>query len=135
MRDASARLLNIRGAAPCCAARFVLTSWGVSARLKLSVLKPRHPERVCWGCDKYCPADDLGCANGTDRTPHPVELFGEDWREWSDANAAESERAARAERVVSVDPAAVFAPVDFINDPLDCEVILSLPRVRTAGGR
>jgi hypothetical protein len=42
-------------------------------------LHPRNPERVCWGCDKYCPADDLACGNGTIRTPHPIELFGEDW--------------------------------------------------------
>jgi len=41
-------------------------------------LLPPHPERVCWGCDKYCPADDLACGNGTVRTPHPVELFGRD---------------------------------------------------------
>ena len=27
-------------------------------------LRPSHPERVCWGCDKYCPADDLACGNG-----------------------------------------------------------------------
>ena len=46
-------------------------------------LSPRHPERICWGCDKYCPADDLACANGTVRTPHPCELFGDDWLEWS----------------------------------------------------
>jgi hypothetical protein len=45
-------------------------------------LNPRHPERICWGCDKYCAADDLRCGNGTIRTPHPVELFGEDWLEW-----------------------------------------------------
>jgi hypothetical protein len=44
-------------------------------------LRPPHPERICWGCDKYCPADDLGCANGTIRTMHPVELFGDDWHE------------------------------------------------------
>ena len=44
---------------------------------------PSHPERVCWGCDKYCPADDLTCGNGSERTPHPVELFGEDWHEWA----------------------------------------------------
>jgi hypothetical protein len=43
---------------------------------------PKHPERVCWGCDKYCSADDLRCGNGTIRTQHPVELFGEDWMEW-----------------------------------------------------
>ena len=45
-------------------------------------LNPRRPERVCWGCDKYCPADDLACGNGTIRTPHPAELFGEDWLEF-----------------------------------------------------
>jgi len=44
---------------------------------------PKHPERICWGCDKYCPADDLRCGNGTIRAPHPVELFGDDWWEWS----------------------------------------------------
>jgi hypothetical protein len=46
-------------------------------------LRPVHPERVCWGCDLYCPADDLACGNGTIRTLHPIELFGEDWLEWS----------------------------------------------------
>ena len=52
-------------------------------------VNPRHPERVCWGCDKYCAADDLRCGNGTIRTQHPVELFGEDWAEWE---LAESRR-------------------------------------------
>ena len=42
-------------------------------------LHPKHPERICWGCDLYCPADDLRCGNGTIRTQHPVELFGDDW--------------------------------------------------------
>jgi hypothetical protein len=45
-------------------------------------LHPKHPERICWGCDKYCAAAELRCGNGTIRTPHPVELFGEDWLEW-----------------------------------------------------
>ena len=44
-------------------------------------LSPGHPERICWGCERYCPADDLRCGNGTIRTPHPVELFGPDWLE------------------------------------------------------
>lgn len=44
-------------------------------------LHPKHPERVCWGCNLYCPADDLRCGNGTIRTQHPCELFGEDWLE------------------------------------------------------
>lgn len=42
-------------------------------------LHPAHPERICWGCDKYCAADDLRCGNGTDRTQHPAEIFGDDW--------------------------------------------------------
>jgi len=45
-------------------------------------LHPQHPERTCWGCDKYCPADDLACGNGTIRALHPVELFGDDWVAW-----------------------------------------------------
>ncbi len=51
-------------------------------------LHPKNPDRICWGCDKYCPADSLACGNGTIRTPHPAELFGEDWVEWSEERAA-----------------------------------------------
>ena len=51
-------------------------------------LLPTHPERICWGCDKYCPADDLACGNGTIRTPHPCELFGSDWLEWTEGRSA-----------------------------------------------
>jgi hypothetical protein len=40
---------------------------------------PPHPERVCWGCDRLCSASDLVCGSDTVRTPHPVELFGDDW--------------------------------------------------------
>ncbi len=47
-------------------------------------LHPKNPERVCWGCDKYCPADHLDCGNGTIRTQHPIELFGDDWLEWAE---------------------------------------------------
>jgi hypothetical protein len=57
------------------------------------VMRPRHPERICWGCDKYCGADDLACGNGTIRTPHPVELFGEDWADWAAELDAASESA------------------------------------------
>lgn len=46
-------------------------------------LAPAHPERICWGCNKYCPADDLACGNGTIRTLHPAELLGPDWFEES----------------------------------------------------
>ena len=55
-------------------------------------LKPPHPERICWGCEKYCAADDLACGNGTIRTPHPIELFGDDWLE-IDTRQPEDERA------------------------------------------
>ncbi len=52
-------------------------------------LNPRHPERICWGCDKYCPADALICGNGSGRTEHPAEMLGEDWQDWGlDAEAA-----------------------------------------------
>jgi hypothetical protein len=44
-------------------------------------LHPGHPERICWGCSKYCPADDLVCGNGTERAQHPSEIFGPDWTE------------------------------------------------------
>lgn len=46
--------------------------------LPRSLLRPKRPESVCWGCDKYCPAGDLRCG-GHVRTPHPIELFGEEW--------------------------------------------------------
>ena len=47
-------------------------------------LHPKHPERICWGCDKYCATDSLSCGNGSERTPHPCELLGDDWYEWGD---------------------------------------------------
>ena len=51
-------------------------------RSRTSMTQPAHPERICWGCDRYCPAESLGCANGSIRTPHPRELFGDDWEEF-----------------------------------------------------
>ncbi len=45
-------------------------------------LHPAHPERICWGCDRYCPADAMVCGNGSVATLHPAELFGEDWMNW-----------------------------------------------------
>jgi len=50
---------------------------------------PEHPERICWGCDQYCPVDSLNCGNGSERTPHPVELFGDDWLDWGSDYVAE----------------------------------------------
>ncbi len=51
----------------------------VMSSTKKFPLRPAHPERLCWGCDRYCAADALACGNGADRTAHPAELFGEDW--------------------------------------------------------
>ena len=45
-------------------------------------ISPKNPHRICWGCDKYCPADSLACGNGSERTQHPIELFGNDWHLW-----------------------------------------------------
>ena len=47
-------------------------------------VKPRRPEKVCWGCSLYCLADDLRCGNGSERIPHPIELDGERWYENGD---------------------------------------------------
>jgi hypothetical protein len=51
---------------------------------KVFPLHPPHPERICWGCDHYCPAGDMRCGNGQSRTQHPVELLGDDWYEHGD---------------------------------------------------
>jgi hypothetical protein len=34
------------------------------------------------GCDGDRSADSLACGNGSERTPHPIELFGDDWNLW-----------------------------------------------------
>ena len=38
---------------------------------------PKYPERICWGCEKLCPANNLECRES--RAMHPAELFGDDW--------------------------------------------------------
>ena len=45
-------------------------------------IRPANPERLCWGCDRYCAADNMLCGNGSDRTQHPCELWGDDWKAW-----------------------------------------------------
>lgn len=52
---------------------------------------PPHPERNCWGCDRYCAAHAMLCGNGSERTQHPVELFGPDWVAWEAPVAAPTE--------------------------------------------
>jgi len=54
---------------------------------------PSNPQRICWGCDAYCPADDMRCGNGSDRTPHPAELFGDDWLSWGQSDPEASAQA------------------------------------------
>jgi hypothetical protein len=52
---------------------------------------PPHPERNCWGCDRFCAADALICGNGSERTQHPSEMFGEDWLDWDTAATQETQ--------------------------------------------
>jgi hypothetical protein len=54
---------------------------------------PKNPQRICWGCDRYCPADSLACGNGSERTQHPAELFGEDWQDFGLDAAADGQAA------------------------------------------
>jgi len=58
-------------------------------------LHPKHPERICWGCDKYCHVDSMSCGNGSDRTQHPVELFGDDWFEFGNAEVDPPKKSGR----------------------------------------
>jgi len=39
-----------------------------------ALLHAKHPERICWGCERYCPSKDLACRE--ERVPHPIEPFG-----------------------------------------------------------
>lgn len=55
---------------------------------------PAKPEKICWGCDKYCSVDEMACGNGSDRTQHPSELFGEHWMSFGlDADQVEEKPA------------------------------------------
>lgn len=65
-------------------------------------VNPAHPERICWGCDRYCSADALMCGNGSLATVHPAELFGPDWMEWG----------LDAEQAAAATPAAPGAATD-----------------------
>lgn len=40
---------------------------------------PKHPERICWGCDRYCSTRSMACGNGSTRTMHPLETLGDEW--------------------------------------------------------
>lgn len=72
--------------------------------------QPRYPERICWGCDKFCPADDLACGNGTIRTPHPRELFGDDWLAWFERSTGPVDSHSTDDRQRSAPLGALIAP-------------------------
>lgn len=58
-------------------------------------IAPKQPQRICWGCDKYCSADDLQCGNGCERIQHPIELDGAEWYkkgDWSNLLSPEQMR-------------------------------------------
>ena len=40
-----------------------LASYDTAAMAKPIPLHPRHPERICWGCDRYCAADALALSD------------------------------------------------------------------------
>ena len=71
-------------------------------------IHPANPHRVCWGCDTYCPADSMACGNGSDRTQHPVELFGEGWQSWGPAPA---------EGTAKPDSGQVLEPAGLVSAP------------------
>lgn len=62
-------------------------------------LNPKFPERICWGCDRYCPTGDMACGNGSGRTQHPSEVLGEDWYLVGDWGMEESEGKPAAEDI------------------------------------
>jgi hypothetical protein len=76
--------------------------------LKKSFRLPVHPERICWGCDRYCPANDLACGNGTIRTQHLSEIFGEDWEQLANEPPA----------IQSVSPAIEAEPMQRVSEYL-----------------
>ena len=65
--------------------------WSTAAMSRKFPANPPHPERNCWGCDRFCAADALICGNGSERTQHPSEMFGEDWLDWDTAATAETQ--------------------------------------------
>lgn len=59
----------------------------MTSPLRRFPLHPAHPERICWGCDHYCPTHAMRCGNGSVPTPHPCELFGDTWHQDAIATA------------------------------------------------
>lgn len=70
--------------------------------------RPAHPERICWGCDRYCPVDSMMCGNGSVATLHLFELFGEDWASWGSSSSP-----------AASGPAACLSPQDLAAETQD----------------
>jgi hypothetical protein len=52
---------------------------------------PGKPRQNCWGCGNHCPSHQRRCEGVTPRTPHPSEVWGEDWAElaeWAEVPGA-----------------------------------------------
>lgn len=67
-------------------------------------IAPKHPERICWGCDKYCADDDLRCGNGSERIQHPIELDGETWYQNGDWSNLLNETQMRELKLIPITP-------------------------------
>ena len=68
-------------------------------------VKPANPERLCWGCDQYCQSDAMRCGNGSDRTQHPAEIFGENWQKWGSDYPAEQTESKPGQLAAPIKPA------------------------------
>ena len=55
----------------------LLAGWGCVCATDQRLLPLAEAMPTCSG--RCSPAEDLLCGNGSDRTPHPAELLGEDW--------------------------------------------------------
>ncbi|WP_037585669.1 DUF3079 domain-containing protein [Stenoxybacter acetivorans] len=80
-------------------------------------LFPKHPERICWGCDKYCAEHDLQCGNGSIRIPHPIEDNGRDWYRSGDWSGLLSSQQQAAIQAATVQAAESSKPADSPNKP------------------
>jgi hypothetical protein len=65
-------------------------------------LHPARPERICWGCDQFCAAEAMACAN--ERSPHPSELFGDDWLAWGELRLAPADVTASTTVTPAIQP-------------------------------
>ena len=86
-------------------------------------ITPNHPERICWGCEQHCPADDLVCGNDTVRTPHPVELLGGDWLEWAREQGRDDDLGAEREQSGGLRERAFETLRDLVDPELGLNIV------------